>query len=167
MTIQNFYNIAQQKEFARDFQFRVTSLGPFDENDLLYVKTATLPAKAITNQTATYMGLAFNIPGSVTYEGSNSWAVQFWCDEGINIRNKMENYINTIFNDDTSTGLYGVPTEIATMALLGKNQEVIRTYDFYGLYPVSVGAISYNIEGTGAILNVDCTFAYQFWRLRP
>lgn len=167
MTIQEFYSTAQQKEFARDFQFRVVSLGPFDANDLLYVRTVSLPEKSVQNQQATFMGLDFNIPGSVKYSGSESWAIQFWCDEGINIRNKMENYIKTIWDDETSTGLYGVPTEIATLDLVGKQREVIRRYDFFGLYPVTVGALSYDIQGAGAILTVDCTFAYQFWRLRP
>lgn len=166
MSIQEFYNTAQQKEFARDFQFRVVSLGPFDSTDLLYVQTANLPAKTVQNQTAPYMGLDFNIPGSVKYDGSAGWPVTFWCDEGLNIRNKMENYIKTIFDDSTSTGLYGVPTEVATMDLLGKNRETIRRYDFFGLYPVTVGEIGYDIKGAGAILTVTCTFAYQFWRLR-
>ncbi len=166
MSIQEFYSTSQQKEFARDFQFRVVTLGPFDAQDLLYVQTAALPAKTVQNQTASFMGLDFNVPGSVKYDGSSSWAIKFWCDEGLNIRNKMENYVKTIFDDETSTGLYGVPTEIATLDLLGKNRETLRRYDFYGLYPVTVGEISYDIQGPGTILTVPCTFAYQFWRLR-
>jgi hypothetical protein len=165
MTIQSFYNAAQEREFARKFQFKVVNLGPFDEKDLLYLQTAALPSKVIQNQAVSYFGLDFNVPGSVKYEGSNSWAVNFWCDEGINIRNKMENYVKTIFDDQTSTGLYGVPTEIATMALLGKNLETIRTYQFYGIYPVNTGTLEYDIQSAGEILTMTCTFAYQFWRL--
>ena len=166
MSIQQFYSVAQQKEFARQFQFRVVNLGPFDADDLLYVQTATLPQKTVQNQTATFMGLDFNVPGSVKFDGSNSWQITFWCDEGINIRNKMENYIKTIFDIETSTGLYGVPTEIATMDLLGKNKETVRRYDFVGLYPISVGALEYNITSAGEIMTVQCTFAYQYWQLR-
>lgn len=165
MSIQEFYNTAQQREFARQFQFRVVSLGPFDEGDLLYLQTAVLPAKTVSNQTVSYMGLDFNVPGSVKYDGSSGWSVTFWCDEGINIRNKMENYVNTIFNDDTSTGLYGVPTETATLDLLGKNRETIRRYNFVGIYPTSTGSLSYDIKTGGDILTMDATFAYQYWRL--
>ena len=165
MSIQDFYAAAQKQEFARAFQFKVRSLGPFTEDDLLYVETAILPGKSISNIAVPYMGLDFNVPGTVKYTGSDSWAITFRCDEGTNIRNKMEAYISEIFNDETSTGKYGVPTEVATMDLLGKNMETLRRYQFMGLYPVSVGDLSYNIESNGDILKLDCTFAYQFWRL--
>lgn len=166
MTIGNFYARAQAAEFARDFQFQVINLGPFTEDDLLYLQTVSLPAQTIQNQTATYMGLDFNIPGSVKFDGSNSWSVTMWCDEGLNIRNKMEAYIKAVWDIDTSTGLYGVPEEVATLDLKDKQRQTLRTYKFYGLYPVTVGAINYDIKGTGAILNVDLTFAYQYWELQ-
>jgi len=165
MSIQDFYAAAQAKEFARDFQFRVRTLGPFTEDDLLYITTATLPGKQISNQAVPFMGLQFNVPGSVTYPGSDGWTVNFRCDEGINIRNKMENWIKEIFDDATSTGKYGVPVEEATMDLLGKNMETIRRYNFIGIYPVTLADMSYDIQGTGAPLAFDATFAYQFWRL--
>ena len=165
MSIQDFYAAAQAQEFARDFQFRVRTLGPFQENDLLYVKTTTLPGKEITNQPVPFMGLEFNVPGSVKYTGSAAWEVLFWCDEGLNIRNKMENWIKEIFDDQTSTGKYGVPTEQASMDLLGKDLEAIRRYNFIGIYPVTLGPINYDLQGDGKPLDFSATFAYQYWRL--
>ena len=164
MSIQEFYNAAQRKEFARQFQFKVRTLGPFTEEDLLYVRTATLPSKTIQNKTIPYFGLDFNVPGTVKYDGSNNWAVNFHCDEGINIRTKMENFIKEIFDDETSTGLYGVPIEEATMDLLGKDLEPVRRYTFVGLYPISTGTIDYNIEDDGTPINIGMTFAYQYYR---
>jgi hypothetical protein len=163
-TIQNFYSAAQKKEFARDFQFRVASLGPYAEDDLLYIKTATLPGMTLQNQQVPYMGLDFNVPGSVKYDGSDSWEVTFWCDEALNIRNKAEGWLREIFNDATSTGKYGVPVERATMMLLGKNLETIRTFTFFGIYLVTLGAIEYNKTGTGEPLEFSATLAYQYWR---
>ena len=165
MSIQDFYAAAQAQEFARDFQFRVRTLGPFVENDLLYVRTTTLPGKSITNQVVPFMGLDFNVPGSVKYDGSESWEVNFWCDEGLNIRNKAENWMKEIFDDESSTGKYGVPTEQASMDLLGKDLEAIRQYNFIGIYPVKLGPINYNLEGDGKPLDFPITFAYQYWRL--
>ena len=165
MSIQDFYAAAQAQEFARDFQFRVRTLGPFVENDLLYVKTTTLPGKEISNQVVPFMGLDFNVPGSVKYTGSEAWELLFWCDEGLNIRNKVENWIKEIFDDETSTGKYGVPTEQATMDLLGKDLNPIRKYNFVGIYPVSMGPINYDLQGTGAPLDFPVTMAYQYWRL--
>ena len=165
MSIQDFYAAAQAKEFARDFQFRVRVLGPFTEDDLLYITTTTLPGKQIVNQQVPFMGLQFNIPGSVQYTSSDAWQMTFRSDEGLNIRNKLENWIKEIFDDESSTGKYGTPVEEATMDLLGKNLEPIRRYNFIGIYPVSLGATTYNIEGAGTPVTFDATFAYQYYRL--
>ena len=166
MSIQEFYAAAQANEFARDFQFKVVTLGPYNAADLLYITTTTLPGKEITNQPVPFMGLSFNVPGSVKYTGSEGWTVKFRCDEGLNIRNKMENWIKEIFDDQTSSGKYGVPTEVATMQLLGKDLKAIRTYDFTGIYPVKLGQIDYDKMGDGKPREFDVTFAYQFWRLK-
>lgn len=165
MSIQEFYNAAQQKEFARVFQFKVRTLGPFTEQDLLYVETAELPNKEIANIAAPFYGLQFNVPGTVSYPGSDSWAVTFRFDEGMNIRNKMENYTKEIFDDETSTGLYGVPVEEATFDLLGKDLQPVRRYTFIGLYPRSVGTISYDVKDNGTIVTAPLTFAYQYYRI--
>lgn len=163
--IQEFYNAARQKEFARNFQFAVRTLGPFTEQDLLYIETATLPGKTIQNQTVPYFGLDFNVPGTVKYDGSDSWSVTFRCDEGINIRNKMENYIKEVWDDETSTGLYGVPVEEATFDLLGKDLSPVRRYTFTGLSPISIGSLDYNVTEAGTILTVEATFSYHYYRI--
>lgn len=165
MSIQEFYATAQSREFAREFQFRVRTLGPFTDNDLVYVRTAVLPGKTIANQVVPYMGLNFNIPGTVQYTGSEAWTLNFLCDEGLNIRNKMENYIKEIFDDQTSSGKYGTPVEQATLDLLGKDLQPIRRYNFIGIYPQTLAPMNYNIESAGTPLRFDCTFAYQYWKL--
>lgn len=165
MSIQDFYAAAQNMEFSRDFQFRVRSLGPFTEDDLLYLTTANLPGKTIANHQVPYMGLDFNIPGAVKYEGSDAWDVNFRLDEGLNIRNKFENWIEEIFSDETSTGKYGVPVERAVMDILGKNMETLRRYEFIGMYIKSIAPVTYDIKGEGEPREFDATLAYQFWRL--
>ena len=70
-----------------------------------------------------------------------------------------------IFDVETSSGKYGVPTEQASMDLLGKDLSAIRRYNFIGIYPVSLGPLNYNIEGDGAPLDFPVTLAYQYWRL--
>ena len=164
--IQDFYQKAIERDFARDFQFRVLDLpvAGIDDTDLVYVTTASLPGKSISNQPTPFMGLSFNVPGSITYPGSDAWSLTFRCDEAHEIREKLLNGVKRIFDDATSTGDYGVPDEVASMVLVGKDLEPVKTYRFIGMYPVSVGDMAYNIEGTGTPMTFDATFAYQFWR---
>ena len=163
--IQDFYQAAQANEFARNFQFFVTNLGPFVKEDLLYVTTTNLPGKEIANQQVPFMGLNFNVPGTVKYTGSDAWTLRFRCDEGLNIRNKLENWMKAIFDDQTSTGKYGVPTEVAQMDLLGKDLTPIRSYQFTGIYPQKLGQIEYDKQGDGKPVEFDAVFAYHYWRL--
>ena len=86
--ISDFYRSVQQKDFARQFQFRLVKLANtnFDEDTLVYVQTASLPGRAITNVPVPFMGLQFNVPGTVTYPNSNAYAVRFRCDANYDIR---------------------------------------------------------------------------------
>ncbi len=160
----DFYNTAQQREFARDFQFKLLTLGPLVEDDLIYVRTAVLPGKSITNNQVKYMGLEFNVPGTVIYDGSAAWTVKFLCDEAHNIRSKLVAWMTEIFDVESSTGRYGVPIETATLALLDKSLNPVRKYNLVGVYVQKVADISYNIEGSGKPLDFDVTLSYQFWR---
>lgn len=164
MSMLKFYDVAKQREFARDFQFRVVTLGPLTTDDLVYLRTADLPGKAISNQKVPYMGLDYNVPGSVTYTGSDAWKVMFLADEAQNIRSKMEAWMSEIFDIETSSGKYGVPSEEATIDLLDKEFKTIRRYNLVGIYIQSIDALGYDIKGTGRPLEFGATLSYQFWR---
>lgn len=163
--ILNFYDVAKRKDFARDFQFQITSLGPLTEEDLVYCRTASLPTKQINNQQVPYMGLNFNIPGSVSYPGSDGWVVNMWCDEAINVRAKLDAWISEIFSVEKSGGKYGVPAEVATFDLIGKDFKPVRRFELVGIYAATLGTMQYDKGGNGKAQSFDSTFAYQYYRI--
>lgn len=162
--ILKFYETAKAREFARDFQFRVVNLGPFTVDDLIYIRTATLPGKSITDHAVPYMGLDFHVPGSAKYDGSDSWAVKMLADEAMNVRSKLEAWQTEIFDVATSSGKYGVPAETCTLDLLDKNFNAIRRYNLIGIYCKIIGPLNYDIAGAGKPIDFDATFAYQYWQ---
>ncbi len=168
-TIQDFYRVAQQRDFARDYMLRVVSIGEdtFGEDDFVYITTATLPDRTISNQTATYMGLDFNVPGTVKYNGSNNWSVQFRADKNGILRKKLEDWqIGKVFDDETSTGDLsprGVD-KVIELNLINDKLEIVNTYKLYGVYVVTLGSIGYNIAGTGTPLTFNASLAYHYWR---
>ena len=176
MSIKQFYSSAQQRDFARQFQFRLRSFGNvlFNEPDFVYVETASLPGRAITNVAVPYMGLSFNVPGSVTYPGSAGYNVSFRCDQNYNIRAALEAATFNTFDENNSTGDYNIPlnNQSMTLELLGKavngeEPNVVRTYTMFGVYVVSLADAAYDIKDTGSIQTVAATLAYQFWRSSP
>ena len=176
--ITKFYETARTRDFSRDFQFRVLSITPgggqttgnavsFDEEDLVYIKSASLPGKTLQVHNVPYMGLNFHVPGAVNYTGSDGWQVTFYCDMTSRIRHVFEDYMQNIFDDQTSTGAYNIPTESSTIDLvqLDTQLNVQTQYSLVGAFPVSVGDLTYQIsDGTGNAVEFQASLAYQYWR---
>lgn len=169
--IQNFYRVAADRDFSRDFLFRVTGMQlqgvpALTDNDLVYIKTAALPGRAISNVAAPYMGLNFNIPGNVSYPGSDAYNLSFFLDADSQIRNYFEGASRALFDDVTSTGEYGTPDDdfYIQLAQLDKELEPISEYKLVGASLRSVNNIDYNISaGTGETVQVDATVAYHYY----
>jgi hypothetical protein len=170
-TISSFYNVAQNREFSRDFLFRVLNItfaggASFNESDLIYAKTAILPARDITNVPAPFMGLKFNLAGGAVYPGSEAYSLKFYCDASSSLRNKFLQESRRVFDDATSTGDYNIAGRASSMTLmqLNKNLEPVTTFKLVGLSIRSVGTINYSMaEGTGAPVDFDVTAAYHFF----
>ena len=172
--ITDFYRVASTREFARDYNFRVLSISTggastvtFDDNDLVYVKTASLPERSITNVSVPYMGLNFNLPGNATYPGSDAYTLTFYADAQSKIRQKFETWSQDIFNDATSTGNYFAPNQTAVIDLVQLDNQMNRVaqYQLVGVSVRSVGALTYNIsDGTGNTIEFAATLSYHYWR---
>lgn len=170
-TIQKFYSEAAGRDFSRDFLFRVTQLRiqgvpSMQESDLVYAKAADLPGRNITNVPVPYMGLNFNVPGGTTYPGSDAYSLAFYLDAKCELRNYFEFASRTLFNDQTSTGIYGTPDDetFIELAQLNKELEPINIYKLHGASLRNISNISYAIAaGTGQTVEVTATFAYHFY----
>jgi hypothetical protein len=166
--ITSFYKVAQTRDFARQFQFRLVDFmnTGFEEDDLVYVQTASLPGRTVNNVQVPYMGLQFNVPGTAQYPGSAGYAVTFRCDQNYDLRSVLEQATFDTFNDNTSTGNYNTPSDgsVITLHLLNKDLSAIVGYQLIGAYITSLGDSQYDISDNGAIQTIDATIAYQFWR---
>jgi len=172
--ITDFYRVATTREFARDFNFRVLSINTggastvtFDENDLVYVKTASLPGRNITNVPVPYMGLKFNVPGSVEYPGSEGYEMTFYADANSQIRQKFEQWSTDIFDDSNSTGNYFSPKQTAIIDLVQLDSQLnkVAQYQLVGVSVRNVGPLNYTIaEGTGNVIEFTVTVSFHYWR---
>jgi hypothetical protein len=171
--IENFYSAAAANDFARTNLFRVTRLGDnrFEDGELLYVESTTLPGRSITNVQVPFMGLVFNVPGTATYNNSGAFNITFRVPQGLSVRRKFEQWTREVFNDIDSSGDYNIPSNSVknqmVMVLIDKKGEALRTYTFYGVYCQSVGDVNLDITTAGEIMKQQATLAYQYWRLSP
>lgn len=168
--ILDFYEVAQKRDFTRNFQLRVLDISDrgasvVTQDDLVYAQTAEVPARSIVNVPVPYMALDFNVPGAAKYPGSDAYNITFYADGENIIRSLFETWTQRVFDDETSTGEYRLHNNsIITLAQLDQKFEVQRLYKLYGCYPVQVGALQYSMVGNGEVVNFDATLAFQFWR---
>tara|TARA_R110000765_G_scaffold7963_4_gene26013 strand:- start:33389 stop:33937 length:549 start_codon:yes stop_codon:yes gene_type:complete len=171
-TIRDFYKVAQDRDFARKNQLRVLSINSgagltvdFTTDDLVYVKAAKLPSRKITTSAATYMGLKFNIPGNVEYEGSEAYEVTFFADQKFELWDKFQEWTRQVFDDESSTGNYFTPKASATITLLVLDNELnpVKKINLIGTVCLNVGELEYTIDDAGTIQEFPVTFSYHFW----
>jgi len=172
--ISDFYRVAKERDFSRDFQLRVINFQvgggenvSFEEDDLVYIKTANLPGRNLTNNQASYMGMPFNYPGSPSYPGADGWQITFYCDQNSRIRRLCESIQFNTFDDETSTGNYALPgdDQVIDLVQLDTQMNPINRYQLVGAWIQTIGDLQYNIaEGQGQAISFDATMSYQFWR---
>ena len=172
-TIQNFYRVVTERDFSRKFNFRVININAgdsssqvYNEDDLVYVRTASLPAREITEVTVPFMGLDFHIPGSAKYPGSEAYSLEFYCDQKSNLRQKFEDWSRDVFDDITSTGNYFAAKQTAVIDLvqLDNQLERVAQYHLVGVSPRNVGPLEYDITNGGEFVTFTVTLAYQYFR---
>jgi hypothetical protein len=171
-TITDFYRVAQQRGFSRDYMLRVLEIGDarFNEDDFLYITTKQLPNRTIANQTAPYMGLVFNVPGTAVYAGSDAWVATFRNDIRGDIRSKFEAWQRQdIFDDQSSTGNINVPGPDRYIVLQQVDDKLVpqNTYKLWGVYIKELGTVAYDAQGNGALTTFEATLAYQYWTHIP
>lgn len=169
-TIQNFYETAYRKDFARTNLFRLISIETgdaginFSDEDLVYVKSTSLPRRAISNIPLPFMGLKFNLPGTASYPGSDSWSVTFRMPADLSLRAKLEAWTRATFDDATSTGAYNLGNlGTIVLALMDKAGNVIRDYRLVGAYCTSFGEYNLDITSEGTVVEQTLNIAYQYW----
>lgn len=173
-TIEKFYEVAQSRDFSRDINFRLLSISlgdgstvKFDEDDLVYAKGAQLPSRKINMQQVQFLGLAFNIPGTVSYEGSADYPIRFYADMNSILRDKLEQATRDVFDDANSTGNYFTPKASAVIDLVQLNakNEVIKHYKLIGVAVHSVDSIDYGYaEGNGKVQEITAHISFHFYQ---
>ena len=171
-TIQNFFSRAADKQFSRDFLFRVKQIDiegvSLDgDSDLVYAKTAQLPGRNIENKQVNYYGQTFNLPGKSTYPGSEAYSIEFFHDEQNELRTKFEEASRAVFDNETSTGQYGIPGEgdLITLEVIDKDLAPVQTIQLVGASIRDINPIDYVIaDGTGEVLSTTVTFSYHFYK---
>ena len=139
------------------------------------VKAAEIPAANVGNIPVPFRGRVLPVAGDSTFD---PWTVTIINDSKFNIRDAMEQWSNKI-NDlqfdvgDISPSNYQTKAEVFQLSRGGKTSSasstggesinVLRTYNFEGIYPSVVSSIPLDYGATDSIEEFQVTFNYLFW----
>jgi len=164
--LQDFYRAVSERGVARDIQFRITQLGDskFNNEDLIYIRTGSIPSREIQTDSVFFRGFRFNVPMTVNYPGSDGWDIEILMDRDYKIYDKLYEWHKSYFDETTLTGA-NIPDSSNIIELVSVNDklDVSNKIILYGCCPVKLGDIKYNIGGTGSVLSISMTISYQYW----
>jgi len=126
-------------------------------------KAAQMPASTLGLIEVPYFGRKLRMAGDRQFA---PWTVTIINDEDFLIRNAMETWNNSInlYQQNITALGSGAPSlykSQATITQFGKAGELLRTYQFNGLYPESVAAIDVAWASVDEIEEFQVTFQYD------
>jgi hypothetical protein len=191
MALQDFITTANNLGFGKKYNFQVTDItgapslvNTFgyqlkkDSNTdyLLYIESLSLPSRKVNTATIPYKAFDFNVPTNVSFPESSRWGVTFFSDDNLLIRTLFENWSKLLYDpvtNSSSTEIYGTeldeeksPFGSCNLSLVLKNDRDItkKKVTFYGVFPVLVESIEYNIGDNGeSVAKLPVTLAFQYF----
>lgn len=151
---------------ARPALFQVTISNPVNPIADLKVPFLTvraeIPASTIGNVAIPYFGRKIYVAGDRTFQ---PWTVTIINDEDFRIRNAMEqwnNYINAYEGNYSRLGPEPASYKSqATVTQFGKGGDILRTYQFNGIFPTEVSNIQLDWNAQDQVEEFNVTFLYD------
>jgi hypothetical protein len=186
MALQDFITAANTLGFGKKYNFQVADIkgAPFLVNSdtnfkdyLLYVETLTLPSVKTNTATVPFRAFDFNVPTNTTFPESSRWRVTFFSDEKLLIRKMFETWSKALYDPELNasdptlygsvTDTYKAPFGSCDLHLDLQNDKDIfeKKYIMYGVFPVLVESIEYNIGDNGdTVAKLPVTLAFQYFK---
>jgi hypothetical protein len=121
-----------------------------------------LPSSELGELTVNFRGRPIYMAGDRTFQ---TWTTTIINDTSFDIRNAIERWSNGINNHSDNEGLNN-PTDYQVDAFvdhLDRNGNIIKSYTFRGLWPLTVGTVDLNYDQVTALETFECTWRYQYW----
>ena len=126
------------------------------------VKAANLPASNITPVEVPFRGRILKVAGERTFD---TWTVTVLNDTDFKLRTVMEQWMNGISRLANGSGEVN-PTDYtkdAKVNQLGRNGDVLRSYNFVGLFPTNISEVPLSMDTTDTIEEFTVEFQVLYW----
>ena len=153
---------------ARANQFRVAFPALDGSTGLMEFmgRGAQIPAVTMGEVTVPYRGRQVFVPGDRTYD---AWTITVFNDSGFTIRGALENWQNQVqdIGSTTQASIEGMSVyRDASVLHLGRNGEILRTYNLFNCWPTTVDAIDLAFDTNDAVEEFGVTFRFNYMTVR-
>ena len=158
---------------ARPTLFQVAISNPFDTNmgsiAPFMIQATEIPSSTIGNMPVPYMGRKINVAGDRTFE---PWRIQVFNDEDFAVRHSFETWHNQINNMSGNLNItgssapsnYKINADVMQYAK-SDDQNPIRVYRFYGVWPTDIGNINLDWNATNQYETFPVTLQYDWFEV--
>lgn len=147
------------------------NIGTPGEKFTFMARAASLPGSTVNSVPVMYFGREFKFAGNRVFQ---DWAVTIINDEDFLVRNAFERWLEGLNAHGTGlrSNLALTPSEyqagdqsgdVASVVQYGKNGDVIKRYNFFGMFPTDITPIDLDWGSNDNIEEYTVTFAYQWW----
>ena len=125
-------------------------------------KAAQLPSSVIGQIDVPFRGRQLKVAGDRTFE---NWTITVINEDGFQVRNSFERWANGINEHRNGTGILNPADYQADLIIeqLNRQEEVIKTINIRGAFPVNVAGIDLSYDTTDTLEEYTVEFAYQYW----
>ena len=130
------------------------------------VKAATIPGAELNNIPVRYMGRSINVAGQrgpfppwEVLVINDDFSIRHTIEQWNNAINSFQGNLNTL--GGSSPSLYKADAQITQYSTTG---EILRVYNFVGLYPQVIAPMQVSWEQEG-IQEFGVTFQYDYWQV--
>ena len=128
-------------------------------------RAAQLPGSTVGQVPVFYFGREMKFAGNRTF---TDWTLQIINDEDFVIRNSLESWMNQINSHASNVRGTGAVTPSsysvdAVVTQYGKAGNVLKSYNFVGMFPVDISPIDLDWSSNDTIEEYSATFAFQYW----
>ena len=151
---------------ARPTLFQVNITNPANAAGYLktpfLVRASQVPASTLGFIEVPYFGRKVKIAGDRTFA---EWTVTVINDEDFLIRNAMEAWMAAINSHEGNVTAGLDYKNQAQITQFSKTGAPLRTYNFNGLFPTNISAITMDWNTVDEIETFEVTFAYDWWNV--
>ena len=125
-------------------------------------QSAQIPAAQVGVIEQNFRGHILKMAGDRTFE---PWTVTIINDVAFSSRSALEDWQTDIQELDSGEGITSLDYMVdrAFVEQLNKDDTVLARYEFFNMFPTSIGAIDLSYETVDALETFDVEFQYSHW----